>query len=282
MEGANTKSEILNLQQDRVSIINPDPGALEIQRSVGAQGLVTGASRGIGLEFVRQLLESGRCERVFAVYRQTHTAQGLMALQRTWGDRLVLLPGDMTQEADVKTIAAQIQTYTPLLHWVINTIGVLQEAGMSPEKSLRQIEVSGLLRAFEVNSIPTVLLAKHLLPLLRHPSRSVLAVLSAKVGSIGDNHLGGWYGYRASKAALNMFVKTIALEYQRRSPQTLVLALHPGTTDTQLSQPFQRNVPPEKLFTVTRTVEQLLTVIDSKTCEESGSFFAWDGSILPW
>ena len=108
MEGANTKSEILNLQQDRVSIINPDPGALEIQRSLGAQGLVTGASRGIGLEFVSQLLESGRCERVFAVYRQPHTAQGLMALQRTWGDRLVLFQGEMTQEEGVERVTAQL------------------------------------------------------------------------------------------------------------------------------------------------------------------------------
>jgi NAD(P)-dependent dehydrogenase (short-subunit alcohol dehydrogenase family) len=287
MEGSNTASEILNLQHDRGSVVNPTPtdltlGAPGNQDVLGDQGLVTGASRGIGLEFVRQLLDSGRCQRVFAVYRQPQTASDLRVLQQTWGDRLVLLEGDMTQDAAVERIAAQIQAHTPQLHWVINTIGVLHEAGLNPEKSLRQIEVSGLLRAFEVNSIPTVLLAKHLLPLLRHPSRSVFAVLSAKVGSIGDNHLGGWYGYRASKAALNMFVKTIALEYQRRSPHTLVLALHPGTTDTQLSKPFQRNVPPEKLFTVTRTVEQLLTVIDHKTCEESGSFFAWDGSILPW
>ncbi|MGA1133213.1 MAG: SDR family NAD(P)-dependent oxidoreductase [Prochlorotrichaceae cyanobacterium] len=271
MERSNKASETLNLQQDRTTVAN----------FPGPQGVVTGASRGIGLEFVRQLLSYDKVQRVFAVSRQVQTAE-LLALQQTWGDRLILLPGDMTEEAEVAEIATQVQTYTTQLHWVINTIGVLQEPGLSPEKSLRQIEAAGLLRSFAVNSIPTVLLAKHFLPLLRHPDRSIFAVLSAKVGSIGDNRLGGWYGYRASKAALNMFIKTIALEYQRRSPQTIVLALHPGTTDTQLSKPFQGNVPTEQLFSVERTVRQLITVIDGTTSDQSGSFFAWDGSILPW
>ncbi|MEM9137970.1 MAG: SDR family NAD(P)-dependent oxidoreductase, partial [Cyanobacteria bacterium P01_F01_bin.42] len=122
--------------------------------------------------------------------------------------------------------------------------------------------------------------AKHLQPLLKHKSRNVLAFVSAKVGSIEDNQLGGWYGYRASKAALNMLIKTTSIEYSRRSPQTLVLSLHPGTTDTDLSKPFQRNVPPGKLFPVERTVRQLVDVING--AEQSGQFFSWDGSIIPW
>jgi NAD(P)-dependent dehydrogenase (short-subunit alcohol dehydrogenase family) len=109
-----------------------------------------------------------------------------------------------------------------------------------------------------------------------------VATISAKVGSIGDNSSGGWYGYRASKAALNMFIKTTSIEYKRTCPQAIVVALHPGTTDTNLSLPFQRNVPPDKLFSVDRTVSQLLTVIDGLESSDSGEFFAWDGNKLPW
>ncbi|MEI2422642.1 SDR family NAD(P)-dependent oxidoreductase, partial [Arthrospira platensis SPKY2] len=110
----------------------------------------------------------------------------------------------------------------------------------------------------------------------------VFATISAKLGSIGDNHLGGWYGYRASKAALNMLMRTVAIEYSRKSPQTIVVMLHPGTTDTELSQPFQKNVTPEKLFSVNRTVQQLLDVINRLEISHSGQFLSWDGTNLPW
>jgi NAD(P)-dependent dehydrogenase (short-subunit alcohol dehydrogenase family) len=119
-------------------------------------------------------------------------------------------------------------------------------------------------------------------PFLKHRNRAIFATISAKVGSIGDNQLGGWYGYRASKTALNMFMRTVAIEYQRTCPSTIVVTLHPGTTDTQLSRPFQRNVAPEKLFSVDRTVTQLLQVIDNLQLSDSGEFFSWDGSRLPW
>jgi NAD(P)-dependent dehydrogenase (short-subunit alcohol dehydrogenase family) len=258
------------------------------------QALVLGASQGIGLEFVRQFLQQEAVYRVFAVYRpRPHIPPGLQDLAEIWGDRLRLLSGDITQEADVIQVVQQIQSIhatqsdrfpaqLPQLHWVINTVGVLHQDGLAPEKSLRQIQSESLLTYFQVNSIPTVLLAKHLLPLLHHSQPSLFATLSAKVGSITDNQLGGWYGYRASKAALNMFIKTIALEYQRRSPKTIVLALHPGTTDTRLSQPFQANVPPAQLFSVERTVNQLFRILDTATIADSGTFFAWDGSPLPW
>ena len=125
-------------------------------------------------------------------------------------------------------------------------------------------------------------MAQSVLPFLRHSERSILAFISAKVGSIEDNRLGGWYGYRASKAALNMFVKTAAIEYSRKSKQTIVVSLHPGTTDTQLSKPFQRNVPPGKLFSVERTVRQLTQVLTLLEVKDSGKFFSWDGSVIPW
>ncbi|NET53570.1 MAG: SDR family NAD(P)-dependent oxidoreductase [Merismopedia sp. SIO2A8] len=176
----------------------------------------------------------------------------------------------------------EIHTDGDKLHLVVNCVGLLHEGTLQPEKSLRQINAEQLMQYFQVNSIGAVLLAKHLLPLFQHRDRSIFATISAKIGSIGDNRLGGWYGYRASKAALNMFMRTVAIEYHRKSPQSVVVLLHPGTTDTRLSQPFQRNVPPEKLFTVERTVSQLLAVIKKLDEEDSGGFFSWDGSRLPW
>lgn len=138
------------------------------------------------------------------------------------------------------------------------------------------------MRSFQVNAMGAALLTKHLMPLLKHGDPSLFGAISAKVGSIGDNRLGGWYGYRASKAALNMLIKTASLEYARRSPNTILVLLHPGTTDTRLSQPFQRGVPPEKLFPVSRTVAQLMAVMEGLTPADSGEFFSWDGSRLPW
>jgi NAD(P)-dependent dehydrogenase (short-subunit alcohol dehydrogenase family) len=211
--------------------------------------LIVGASQGIGLAFVKQLLQTDRPTKLYATYRQTNTATELLTLGNDKTDRLVCLPMDVTDEA---------------------------------QKSLRQLTAEHLLHYFQVNSIATALLAKHLLPLLHHADRSVFASISAKLGSIGDNQLGGWYGYRASKAALNMLIRTIAIEYHRRSPNTIVVALHPGTTDTRLSKPFQKNVPLEKLFSTDRTVIQLLNVIANLNPSDSGEFFSWDGSRLPW
>lgn len=245
-----------------------------------ASVLMVGASQGIGLEFVRQLLARNEIQQVFATYRTPDTAAGLFALKEN--PRLTCLQADVTEEEDIASIAAAIQAHTTSLELMVNCVGVLHKEGVQPEKSLRQIETERLVEYFRVNSIPSVLLAKHLQPLLKKSDRSVFATISAKIGSIEDNRLGGWYGYRASKAALNMFLKNVAIEYSRKNPQTTVVALHPGTTDTRLSQPFQRNVPPEKLFSVDRTVGQLLKIIYQLTEQDNGSFFSWDGTRLPW
>jgi NAD(P)-dependent dehydrogenase (short-subunit alcohol dehydrogenase family) len=245
------------------------------------QALVVGASRGIGLGFVRHLLASDRTETLYATYRRPETAQSLLALAEA-DPRLVPLVVDVTDEGAIAAAVGQIQTRTARLHRVVYCVGVLHDGDFQPEKSLRQIEAENLVRSFQTNAIGAVLWAKHLLPLLKHDQPSLLAAISAKVGSIGDNQLGGWYGYRASKAALNMLMKTTALEYARRSPHTTVALLHPGTTDTDLSQPFQRGVPPERLFSVDRTVSQLLAALDGLTPADSGEFFSWDGTRLPW
>jgi len=127
-----------------------------------------------------------------------------------------------------------------------------------------------------------LLLAKHLHGKFRHGRPAVFATVSAKVGSIEDNRLGGWFSYRASKAALNMCLKTLAIEWHRSLPNVAVTALHPGTTDTALSRPFQRNVPDGQLFTPEQGVTRMLNVLDGLNSADSGQFLAFDGEKLPW
>jgi NAD(P)-dependent dehydrogenase (short-subunit alcohol dehydrogenase family) len=239
--------------------------------------LIVGAGQGIGLEFVRQFLHGDRIDRLYATYRNPESE-----LLTIVDPRLRCFAMDITVESQIETVIQFIKAETTALHYVINCVGILHEGTMQPEKSLRSLNADQLAYYFQVNSIGAVLLAKHVQSLLKHRDRAILATISAKVGSIGDNHLGGWYGYRASKAALNMFMRSTAIEFKRTCPRAIVVTLHPGTTDTQLSRPFQRNVPPEKLFAVERTVRQLLSVIDGLQESDSGEFFSWDGSRLPW
>ncbi|MGD1921684.1 MAG: SDR family NAD(P)-dependent oxidoreductase [Pleurocapsa sp.] len=244
--------------------------------------LIIGATQGIGLGFVKALLQQKNICTIFATYRNKETSGELFALQQQYGDRLKCIQVDITQESQIAIGIAEIQKSVKELHLAIYCVGVLHEGDLTPEKRLRLINAQTLIYSFQVNSIGEVLLAKHLMPLFKKSQRSIFASISAKVGSIGDNRLGGWYGYRASKSALNMFLKTTAIEYSRRCPKTIVVALHPGTTDTKLSRPFQKNVPPGKLFPVEHTVDLLSKVISSLEQKDSGEFFSWDGSKLPW
>jgi NAD(P)-dependent dehydrogenase (short-subunit alcohol dehydrogenase family) len=241
--------------------------------------LIVGASQGIGLGFVHQFLADPKVDRIYATYRQTGTDGPLFEIE---DPRLCCLPLDITLETDITAAIDRIKTETNALHYAINCVGILHTPDFQPEKSLRHLNSEQLTTYFQVNAIGAILLAKHLLPLLKHQERSIFATISAKVGSIGDNHLGGWYGYRASKTALNMLMRTAALEYRRTAPHAIVVTLHPGTTDTRLSQPFQKNVPPEKLFSIDRTTQQLMAVMANLSANDSGEFFAWDGTKLPW
>jgi len=255
--------------------------------------LVVGATQGIGLEFTHQLLQTDKVHRLFATYRTAETAQQLFELADKYPQKLHCLCMDLTEESQIEqalsTLSTQLsessnssQSIPTHLHLVVNCVGLLHNSHQQPEKALRQLDPQKLLNYFQVNSIGPALLAKHLLPIMKHSEPSLLATISAKIGSIEDNRIGGWYGYRASKAALNMFLKTASIEYKRRSANTAIILMHPGTTDTQLSQPFQRGVPPEKLFSPQRTVSQLIEVMSNVTSADTGSFFSWDGSRLPW
>ena len=250
---------------------------------VGSQALVQGASRGIGLEFVRQLLAQPVVGRVFAGCRVPDQADELVALAAN-EPRLQIVPLDVTVEASIAQASAVVAIATDRLHLVVNCAGILHgdAAALVPEKRLADVRPEALAASFAVNACGPLLVAKHFERLLAHRDRAVFASISARVGSIGDNRLGGWYAYRGAKAAQNMFTKTLAIEWARSRRNVTCVALHPGTTDTGLSRPFQANVAPDKLFSPERTVHQLLEVIDRLTPADTGRFYAWDGSEIPW
>jgi NAD(P)-dependent dehydrogenase (short-subunit alcohol dehydrogenase family) len=186
---------------------------------------------------------------------------------------------DLLDENSIER-AVQHATTGGQLRLVIDATGVLHGEGMMPEKSLRQLDPAQLAQAFAINAIGPALLMKHVLPALPREGRAVFATLSAKVGSIGDNRLGGWYAYRASKAALNQFVRTAAIELRRIRPQSICVALHPGTVDTGLSAPFARSGL--QVQTPAVAAARLLGVLAGLQAEDSGEFFDYRGERLPW
>lgn len=245
--------------------------------------LVQGASRGLGLAFVRRFLEGLPDSLVIATSRTAATAEPLRELAESHDGRLHCLPLDVTDEASIAQAAERTGKITGTLDLLINCAGVLHDdSGLAPEKKLEDVTQSGLERSFRVNAFGPLLIARHFLPLLQHDRRAVFASVSARVGSIGDNRLGGWYAYRGSKAAQNQFTRTLAIEFSRRARNIIAVALHPGTTDTALSKPFQANVPPEKLFEPERAAGYLCDVIAGLRPEDSGAFRDWQGKDVAW
>ena len=190
---------------------------------------------------------------------------------------------DLEDEGSISQAAEMAEKKLGSLQLVIVATGVLHDGlGLQPEKSWRSVTSDSMERAFRVNAVGPALLAKHFLPLLSSDRKSVFAAISARVGSIEDNQLGGWHSYRASKAALNMTIKTLSIELARRNPMALCVALHPGTVDTALSKPFQGGVPQGKLFPSAQSARHLLEVLDALTAEQSGGLYAWDGERIPF
>lgn len=244
--------------------------------------LVTGASSGIGLAAVTQLLDDPATARVVAVARRAEDSEALAALAERHGDRLLRLSADLTDEAATTALAERVRADIGELHLLFNAAGILHAEGLRPEKSLGQLNQSALQQVFALNAFAPILLAKALLPCFRHDQPAVLASLSARVGSIGDNGLGGWYAYRASKTAQNQLWKTLSVEMRRINRAAACVVLHPGTVDTPLSSPFKANVPEDKLFSPERAARQLLAVVAGLGADDSGRFIAWDGSDIPW
>jgi len=188
---------------------------------------------------------------------------------------------DTFDETSLKQSAEDIRQIGSLDMLIVAT-GVLHQGDIKPEKSLNDLSEEKLLTLYKVNTILPTLILKHFLPILSKTSFSTCVVLSARLGSISDNRLGGWYSYRASKAALNMVIKTASIEIKRRNPHAIVVGLHPGTVQSPLSAPYSQNVSESKLFTPQLSVEKMLSVLDTVTPEDSGKCFAWDGNeVLP-
>ncbi|NNL56635.1 MAG: SDR family NAD(P)-dependent oxidoreductase [Pseudomonadales bacterium] len=238
--------------------------------------MVIGASGGIGDALVQQLGESSRYSAVYAVTRQAPANPVADVHYRQV---------DSSDEAQIAALCDELKA-GPQFTCIICCAGLLHADDdalqVQPEKRLEDISAEQLLAYFKVNSVMPALWIKHSASLLKGSAAATLTVLSARVGSISDNKMGGWYGYRASKAALNMLVKTAQVEYRRRAPNVSLLCYHPGTVDTNLSRPFQRNVPADKLFSAEFTAQQLLQLLPGLTADEGPYYLDWQGKEIAW
>ena len=228
----------------------------------GGLAVVIGATGGVGAAVMTELTASGAFAEVIGLSRR-----GAPAL-------------DLTDEATIAAAAAEVAARGLPLRLVFVATGFLHGEGVGPEKSWRELDPARLERAFALNAIGPALVMKHFLPLLAPSGKSVFAALSARVGSIGDNGLGGWHGYRASKAALNQFIHTNAIELRRRWPDAICVALHPGTVATRLSAPFGKSGLDVRTPEI--AARELLGVIEGLDADKSGGFFDHRGEVVPW
>jgi len=236
------------------------------------QAVIIGATGGIGHALTLALAQRPDCDRVHALSRTGDSSAGSN-----------ISPGqiDLCDEASIEAAARQVAA-TGQADLVIVASGVLSNGkDVQPEKSYRHQSLTAFEHVFAANTFGPGLVAKHFLPIMPRQGRAVFAALSARVGSITDNRLGGWHAYRASKAALNMLIRNYAIEQARRNPDFIAVSLHPGTVDTPLSSPFQSNVPNAQLFTPQQSAAALLKVIVGLDPAASGKAFDWAGKQIP-
>jgi len=227
--------------------------------------VVFGASGGIGAAFADVLRKDASVARLHTVSRGGDADHQC----------------DYHDERSIADVAAAIAEDGPV-HLVIVAIGLLHCKGISPEKTWKSLDPAAMAEVFAVNAIAPSMIAKHMLPLLEKDRKTAFVALSARVGSISDNRLGGWLSYRSAKAALNMSIKTLSIELSRRNPDSLILGLHPGTVETGLSEPFRSAVPVAQLFSASESAQKMLETLNLATIEQSGRLLAYDGKeILP-
>ncbi len=226
--------------------------------------IIIGASGGIGAALVDALREENPDATVIALARSF-----------TGDDHI-----DLTDEATIAAAAGRVKAAGIAPRLVLIATGLLHEGERGPEKAMNQLDPNWLARNYAVNAIGPMLVAKHFLPLMPRDGTPIFAAISARVGSITDNRMGGWYGYRMAKTALNMGLKNLSIEWRRKAERSIVVGLHPGTVDTGLSKPFQGNVANGKLFAPDRAAVQLLDVLDGLKPADSGKYFAWDGAEI--
>ena len=246
--------------------------------SLGFRGpvraLVLGASGGLGKAVAMALV---KLDRVHSVWGTSRRGMEVPSADPRFTHR----PLDITSEPQVARLADELRHVRPNL--IVNCTGRLHTPEFGPERTWKHLKMDTMRSVFEVNTFGVALLLKHLIPTMPERERGVFTSMSARVSSIGDNRLGGWYSYRASKTAQNMMLKTAALEARRRYPHLIISGLHPGTVATPLSSPFTRNLPKtHRIFTPEESAGHLLSVMSALTKEESGCLLAWDGQRIPW
>lgn len=226
-----------------------------------SSAVIIGARGGIGAALADALEQGKNYAQVLRLHRESDQ------------------PLDILDEASIAAAAASLSATNPHISLVIVATGLLHSEQKGPEKSLRELEPNWMIENFRINAVGPALVAKHFLPIMAKQGPICFAALSARVGSISDNHLGGWHSYRASKTALNMLIRNISIEWQRKNPQSIVVGLHPGTVETALSAPFKGN-PIHERFTPARAAGDMLSVLHGLKPEQSGQIFAYDGSLV--
>ncbi|KAK3885293.1 hypothetical protein Pcinc_010461 [Petrolisthes cinctipes] len=256
--------------------------------------LIQGASRGIGLQFSRTLVNRGTT--VVACCRSPGSATSLQELKEQHPSLVDIVQLDVTSDAAIQQAAKHVHSsHSGKLDLLINCSGILSPTGRG-ETSLKEVSFKALEQTFAVNAFGALVMARHFSKLLqagegqvgqqhtdtkKHHS-AILVNMSARVGSITDNGLGGWYSYRMSKTALNMATKNLSIELGRGRKKVVCVALHPGTVDTDLSRPYHKNVPKGKLFSEEQSVSYLLSVIDNLSFTDTGKYLAFDGKEIPF
>jgi NAD(P)-dependent dehydrogenase (short-subunit alcohol dehydrogenase family) len=238
------------------------------------QHLVIGAGSAIAAAIIDQYLSAG--DSIVAVSRSVQPD----AMAGADG-RLEWLQSDYSEES-IQGICNRLRESAMVFDRVFICNGILHHAHLVPEKRLEDVAAELLTEVMHINAFQPTIWVKHLKPVLRSQQHCILTAFSARIGSIGDNGRGGWYAYRASKAALNMLMKSAAIEYQRERRNVQFLLFHPGTTDTPLSKPFQRSVSPDKLFTAAYVASQLLSIIDGLDPEPSIQYLDWKNTAIEW
>ena len=223
--------------------------------------IIIGSTGGIGAALTEKLSLNGTFETVLGFSRKTIPAI------------------DVLSEESIAGAAEHVRLSGLAPTLIIVATGLLHKDRRGPEKSLRELDPEWMIENYRLNAVAPALIAKHFLPLMPRSGRVCFAALSARVGSISDNRLGGWYSYRASKAALNMLIRNLSIEWQRKNPEAIFVGLHPGTVETGLSAPFKGN-PEHERFTPSKAADQLLNVLQTLDSNDSGQLFAYDGHIV--
>lgn len=226
-----------------------------------SSAVIIGARGGIGVALADALEKDPNYAQVIRLHRESNP------------------PVNLLDESSIAAAAASLTAAHPPISLVLVATGLLHSNQNGPEKSLRELDPDWMIENFRINAVGPALVAKHFLPIMVKQGPICFAALSARVGSISDNRLGGWHSYRASKSALNMLIRNIAIEWQRKNPQSVVVGLHPGTVETALSAPFKGN-PAHERFSPARAAGDMLSVLHGLKPEQSGQIFAYDGSLV--